>query len=425
MELWMPVSESWNRKFLGIGNGGLGGGAGMNPAPLANAIRMGYAGASNNTGHDGDSSYALGHPEKIKDFGYRSVHEMTVVAKDLMKQYYGSGPRLSYVAGGGGAAIAGLSSAQRYPADYDSVAVTGMASYFTRQTFGQMWIWQATHKDKASFIPPAKYAVLHNAALAGCDATDGLKDGIIGDPEGCQFDPAVTLCKDVDAQDCLTAPQVEAAKKIYSGPHNPRTGTEIYSPMYPGSELGWGPLAGGDEPFPVPIEFFKYFVFRDPNWNYKRRPVNFDSDLQLADNPENAPMDSVAPDLGRFFSRGGKLLLIGGWSDNLIPPKISINYYRAVVAKVGPKKASESMRFFMVPGMLHGPGTGGAENFDFDSLSLLTGWKEDHKVPDQLIVRHYKGGTQVGSRLVCQYPQIARYQGSGNTEDPSNYVCKR
>lgn len=424
MELWMPLAAAWNGKLRGTGNGGLGGGAVVNAGPLANGVRLGYATAGNNTGHEGNSSYALDHPEKIKDFGYRSAHEMTVASKALMKAYYGAGPKLSYMAEGGGGTIAALSSAQRYPADYDSIAVTGMSSYLARHTFGQMWIWQATHQDEASFLTPEKYAVLHNAALAACDASDGLKDGIIGDPEYCEFDPAVTLCKGADGPDCLTAPQVEAAKKIYAGPHNPRTGEEVYSPMYPGSELGWGTLAGGNAPLGIPVDFFKYFVFRDPNWDYKTRPVNFDSDLALADRPGNAPVNAVNPDLNAFFARGGKLLLIDGWMDNQVPCKVAINYYHAVVAKVGAKKAKESMRFFMVPGMQHGPGTAGPDNFNFDALSLLTAWKEKGEVPDQLIVNHYKDGIEVGKRLVCPYPRIAMYKGSGNSEDPSSYACK-
>src|SRR5262245_9522047 len=255
MELWMPAAASWNGKLRGTGNGGLGGGAGVNAVALANGVRRGYATAGNNTGHEGDSSYALEHPEKIKDFGYRSAHEMTVASKAIVKALYGAAPKFSYMAEGGGGTIAALSSAQRYPDDYDTIAVTGMSSYLTRHTFGQMWIWQATHKDTASFIPPAKYPVLHQAALNACDALDGIKDGVIGDVAHCAFDPAVTLCKaggqTPDGPDCLTAAQVEAAKKIYAGPRNPRTGEEIYSPLYPGSELGWGQLAGGDVPLGI------------------------------------------------------------------------------------------------------------------------------------------------------------------------------
>jgi feruloyl esterase len=435
MELWLPASAdgsgdagrtAWNGKFRGTGNGGLGGGTGANPNQLAAGVRAGYATAGHNTGHEGDSSYALDHPEKIKDFGYRSTHEMTVTSKALIKAFYGREPRLSYIAEGGGGTIAALSSAQRYPEDYDMVAVTGMSSYLTRHTFAQMWVWQATHAGPGSFIPPDKYAVLHDAALAACDALDGVKDGIIGDVPRCRFDPGVTLCPGAGNEQpgCLTAAQVEAARKIYAGPKNPRTGEEIYSPLYPGSELGWAQLAGGDQPLGIPIEFFKYYVLRDPAWDYKARPINFDADVTASNRPEIQPVNAVDPDLSRFFARGGKLLLVDGWSDTAVPPKVAINYYNAVVKKLGAKTVSASMRFFMVPGMGHGPGTAGAENFNFDALRLVEEWREAGRVPDQLIVSHFRNGVEIGKRLVCPYPQIAVYKGSGDQETPSSYTCR-
>jgi feruloyl esterase len=427
MELWLPLDSpgggGWNGKFRGTGNGGLGGGTGANPNQLAAGVRAGYATAGHNTGHEGDSSFALDHPEKIKDFGYRSTHEMTVASKALIKAFYGRDARLSYMAEGGGGTIAALSSAQRYPEDYDIIAVTGMSSHLTRHTFAQMWVWQATHKDAASFIPPDKYPVLHDAALAACDTLDGLKDGIIGDVPRCTFDPAVTLCTGADSPTCLTPPQVEAARKIYAGPKNPRTGEEIYSPLYPGSELGWGQLAGGDQPLGIPVEFFKYYVLRDPSWDYKARPINFDGDVTASNRPEIQPVNAVDPDLGRFFARGRKLLLVDGWSDTAVPPKVAINYYNAVVKKLGAKTVSASMRFFMVPGMGHGPGTAGAENFNFDALGRIERWKEDGQAPDQLVISHLRNGVEVGKRLVCRYPQIAMYKG-GDPEAPASYTCR-
>jgi feruloyl esterase len=424
MELWMPVASAWNGKFRGTGNGGLGGGAAVNANPLANGVRLGYATAGNNTGHEGDSSYAIDHPEKIKDFGYRAAHEMAVASKTLIKAYYDAPLKYSVIAEGGGGTIAALSAAQRYPEDYDIVAVTGMSSYLSRHTFGQMWYWQATHKDEASFIPPEKYPLLHQAALNACDAVDGLKDGLISNPEACKFDPVVLQCKDAVAPGCLTPAQVEAARKIYSGPINPRTKQEVYSPMYPGSELGWAQLAGGAQPLGIPVEFFKYFVFRDPNWDYKTRPVNFDNDLARADRPDVAPVNAVDPDLRKFFARGGKLLLVDGWNDTSVPPKVAINYYKAVVAKTGAKPVQDSMRFFMVPGMGHGPGTAGEENFNYDALSVIEQWKQSGKAPEELTFDHYENGMMVGKRLVCQYPKVPTYKGSGNAEDPSSFVCK-
>jgi feruloyl esterase len=424
MEVWMPAAAKWNGKLRGTGNGGLGGGATVNAGPLATGIRLGYATAGNNTGHEGDSSYALDHPEKIKDFGYRSAHEMTVTAKALIKAYYDTPLKYSVMAEGGGGTIAALSAAQRYPEDYDIIAVTGMSSYLSRHTAAQMWVWYATHKDEASFIPPDKYPVLHQAALNACDAKDGLKDGLISDPERCKFDPGVTQCKGAPDANCLTAPQVEAARKIYAGPTNPRTKEEIYSPLYPGSELGWAQLAGGAQPLGIPVEFYKYYVFRDPNWDYKTRPVNFDSDIALADRPEIAAVNAVDPDLKKFFARGGKLLLVDGWNDTSVPPKVAINYYKNVVSKTGSKPVQENMRFFMVPGMGHGPGTTGEENFNYNALEVIEQWKQTGKAPEQLLFDHYKNGMQVGKRLVCQYPKVPTYKGSGNTEDPASFTCK-
>jgi feruloyl esterase len=158
VELWLPDASRWNGKLRGIGNGGLGGGAFVNPGGLANAVRQSYAAAGNNTGHEGGSDYAIGRPEKIKDFGYRSSHEMTVFSKAMIAAYYDSPLKYSLMSEAGGGTIAALSAAQRYPEDYDVLAVTSMSSYLSRHTFGQMWIWYATHKDEASFIPPAKYA---------------------------------------------------------------------------------------------------------------------------------------------------------------------------------------------------------------------------------------------------------------------------
>jgi feruloyl esterase len=422
VELWMPIAARWNGKFRGIGNGGLGGGAAVNPGGLASAVRDGYASAGNNTGHEGGSNYAIGHPEKIKDFGYRSSHEMTVFSKALIAAFYDSPLKYSVMAESGGGTIAALSAAQRYPEDYDLLAVTSMSSYLSRHTFGQMWIWYATHEDEASFIPPAKYAVLHQAALKACDADDGL--AIIGTAERCRFDPGVVQCRGGDAPDCLTAPQVAAARKIYAGPKNPRTGERVYSPLYPGSELGWGQLAGGGEPLGIPVDFFRYYVFHDPNWDYKSRHLNFDGDVALADRAEIAPVNAVDPDLRKYFSRGGKLLLIGGWNDASVPPNVAVNYYKAVVAKTGAQPVRQSMRFFMVPGMAHGVGTTGAENFNVDTLALMEQWKQTGQAPNQLVMSHYKDGKEMGRRLVCQYPRIAFYKGSGNTEDQASFECK-
>jgi feruloyl esterase len=424
IEVWLPEARRWNSKLRGTGNGGLGG-SNPNPVSLANGLRGGFVIAGNNTGHEGNSAYVLGHPERVRDFGYRAAHEMVLTAKALTLAYYGKPQRVAYAAEGGGGTMAALSAAQRYPGDYDAVAITGLATWLTHHVFTQMWMWQATHASEASFLAPEQYAALNKGALAACDAGDGLADGIIGDPLHCRFDPAATLCKAGETNGCLTALQVEAARAIYAGPHNPRTGEELYSPMYPGSEPGWGTLAGGAAPLGIPMEFFRYYAFRDPDWDYRSRPVNFDGDVALADSPLNVEINSTNPDLNPFFDKGGRLIIIGGWNDNQVPPKQAVDYYLAVVQKVGERKARAHLRLFMVPGMQHGPGTGGAENMDFDALALLTQWQEQGVAPDRLLVTHYKDGKAVGKRLVCPWPEVAFYRGRGDGEDPASWNCRR
>ena len=341
------AARAWNGKFRGTGNGGLGGGTPSMNA-LAGGVRRGYATAAHNTGHAGDSSYAMDHPEQIKDFGYRATHEMTVASKALIRAFYGKPPSASYMAEGGGGTIAALSSAQRYPEDYDTLAVTGMSSYLTRHTFAQMWVWQATHQDAASFIPPDLYPVLHRAALNACDVRRRRGRRHHRRPGGVPVRPGrrAVQGRHVDRMPD-GAPGGSRAEDL-RGPRNPRTGAEIYSPLYPGSELGWGQLAGGAQPLGIPVEFFRYYVFRDPNWDYRTRPLNFDSDVAASDRTEIQPVNAVDPDLRSFFARGGKLLLIEGWNDTAVPPKVAINYYNRVVATVGERAVTG------VDAVLHG-----------------------------------------------------------------------
>ncbi len=182
------------------------------------------------------------------------------------------------------------------------------------------------------FIPQAKYALIHQAVLDACDALDGVKDGVLEDPTRCHFDPKALECKGEDGPACLTAAQVEAARKIYAPATNPRTGKEIYPGLEPGSEMGWGPLAG-PRPLPIAVDEFKYEVFHDPNWDW--RTLNFDSDVARADKADNGVINATDPNLREFIARGGKLLLYHGWNDMLISPLNTVEYYRSVEYALG------------------------------------------------------------------------------------------
>jgi feruloyl esterase len=202
---------------------------------------------------------------------------------------------------------------------------------------------------------------------------------------------------------------------------NSRTGEYLLGGLMPGSELGWGTMAGA-QPFPYALEFFKYLAFKDPNWDYKTRPVNFDSDVAAADEPSNQILNAINPDLSKFVRRGGKLLLIGGWNDTAIAPSTNYDYFNAVVAKMG-NRAKDSVRLFMVPGMGHCPGGNGSSTFDLDTIAMLDQWKSTGHAPDQVIAQHRTAGQADRKILVCAYPNAAIYKGSGSVDDPANFRC--
>ncbi len=418
IEVWMPAS-GWNGKFQAVGNGGWSGAIGY--SALASAITRGYASASTDTGHTGGSAeFALGHPEKLIDFAYRSEHEMTVKAKALVAAFYGSGPKLSYWNGCSSGGKQGLKEAQKYPEDYNGVIAGAPANNWVALLSSDMMSSVALLKDPASRIPPPKLQLLHKAAVEACDALDGIKDGLIDDPTKCHFDPAVLLCKGPETESCLTAAQVEAAKKLYGPFANPRTHKEIYPGLEPGSELGWMAFAG-PQPFPIANDYFRYVIHKNPDWDF--RTFDAGRDVALAGKLDHGNvLKAVDPDLKKFVSHGGKLILYHGWSDNLIAPLNSVNYFNSVVSKLGGlEKTEESVRLFMAPGMGHCSGGEGPSTFDM--VTPLEQWVEQGKAPERVVASHKTGSQVDRTRPWCPYPQVAKYKGAGSTDDAANFVC--
>jgi feruloyl esterase len=418
IEVWMPA-EGWNGKFMGVGNGGWSG-AIVYPA-LAAALTRGYAAASTNTGHDGgDASFVPGHPEKLVDFAYRAVHEMTVKAKAVTEAYYAKAPARAYWNGCSSGGKQGLKEAQMFPRDYDGIVAGAPANYWTHLMAGDLWPSVVTLKDPAASLPPAKLQVLHRAALAACDNLDGVEDGLLENPARCRFDPATVQCGDGAQDNCLTAAQVEAARKIYGGARSPRTSKQVFPGMPPGSELVWTALAG-PKPFGIPLSHFRHVVFNDPDWDFLS--LDFDKDVALADKIDKGLINATDPNLKEFFSRGGKLIVYHGWNDQLIAALNSIDYYKSVAEKMGgAAKIDGSFRLFMAPGMNHCSGGDGPSQFD--AVAALEQWVEQGKAPDRIVASHPSGEGQVDrTRPLCPYPQVARYTGSGSTDDAANFAC--
>ncbi len=383
-------------------------------------MKRGYASAMSDLGHEGSrATFALGHPEKLVDFGYRAAHEMTVAAKAITAAYYKRAPVHSYWTGCSAGGRSALMEAQRYPADYDGIVAGAPGWNWTGRALQAIEIAQAAHKDELSYIPPGKYALVHDAVLRACDTLDGLKDGVLEDPTRCKYDPKELECKGADSPTCLTPAQVETAHVIYDAVRNRRTREFIFPGFERGSELGWARMAG-PQPFEIGLDLFKYVVFKNPDWDF--HAFNFDSDLDLTAKAEGGNLNASNPDLRPFFGHGGKLIQYHGWSDPQIAPGISVEYYKAVLTASQGSPISDSYRLFMVPGMAHCSGGDGVSTFD--TLTALETWVEHGKAPAQIPATRVQNGQIERSRPLCPYPQVARYKGSGDPNDAANFSCK-
>jgi feruloyl esterase len=409
------AGSGWNGKLQAVGNGAWAGNISY-PA-MATALAAGYAAVSTDTGHSGgDAKFMVGHPEKLVDFEERAVHEMTVTAKAIVNAYYGDAPKQSYFNGCSTGGRQALTEAQRYPLDFDAIVAGAPANAVRRQTFGQIWLWQATHKDERSLLTADQLAVLHTAAVAQCDALDGVKDGVIENPLKCKFDPSVTLYKLGDLDGYLTAPQVEAAKKIYAGASHAGTHQPLYPGLEPGSEIGWN-MSVAARPVGYAEDFFKYILHNDAGWDPKS--LNYDADVAAVDKLKTG-LDATNADLSKFVGYGGKLLIYHGWSDPGIPPRNSVNYYERVLKTT--KNASDSVRLFMVPGMAHCGGGDGTSTFDM--VAAVNTWVETKAAPETIPASKMADGKVVRTRPLCAYPSVATYKGTGSTDEAANFTCK-
>ncbi len=439
-EVWMPA-EGWNAKFQGIGNGGFAGS--ISYAGLADAVRNSYAAASTDTGHQGngtDATWAAGHPEKVVDFGHRAIHETALKGKAIAEAFYGSKPKRSYFNSCSNGGRQALMEAQRYPEDYDGIISGAPANHWTHLLSLAMSIMQATAGDAAGYISQSKLPGIQAAALASCDKLDGVEDGVVENPAGCRFDPAMLLCRGAQTDKCLTQPQVKALEKIYDGLRDSK-GKLLY-PGYSMSgeaeEGGWAPWITGPEPeksqmFAFGTGFYKNMVFGDPAWDYRKFSV--DADFKIAVARTAGILNATNPDLRRFKARGGKLILYHGWCDAAIPAQAVIDYYQRVVKKMGSKSTREFVRLFMVPGMQHcgggaGPnafGQGGVAQGDARSniSAALERWVEQGVAPEEIIATRNRGATSgpARTRPLCAYPKVARYKGAGSTDDAADFEC--
>jgi len=439
-EVWMPANN-WNGKFEGLGNGGLAGTISF--GPMANALRDGFAAASTDTGHTSkeDPSW-LENRERLIDYSWRGFHLTTVAAKALVDAFYGQAAKYSYYLGCSTGGKMGLMEAQRFPADYDGIVAGDAANFWTHQMMNEVWDGVVTGTPETN-LPQDKLELIQTAVLKSCDALDGLADGLINDPSKCHFDPKQLQCKGSETSGCLTAAQVGAVEKMYTGPVNPRTGKKLYAGMYPGGEVGWGKPGGQvsinheDKSGGSSDTFFAYALFQNPNWKY--RTFDFDRDIQTADEKLGPITNATDPNLEEFRRMGHKLIYYHGTSDPLIPAQNGVNYYESVVsAEKSLNRTQEFFRMFLVPGMYHcanGPGATGfggntpasQKDADHDLINAMERWVEAGTGPQKIIATKYVENTPAKGiamqRPLCAYPMAARYSGAGDPNDAGSFTC--
>lgn len=415
IEVWLPA-EGWNGKMVGVGNGGFSGD--IPYSSMGNPLLAGYAVAATNTGHDGgpaDASFAVGHPEKLTDYGWRAVHELAVKAKAIISAHYGRAPRLAYWTGCSGGGRQGLKEAQRFPGDFDGI-IAGAPAHNFMPLLAYATQVQRVMTDTAIGLTARHLNLIKSAMLAACDARDGVTDSVVEDPRRCAFDPASLACSAANAQSCLNPRQLAAVGSLYLGAvHAGRT-------LMPGPTQGGEPLWMAFRPraFPIGANYFRDIVMGDASWT----PALFDMDRDLARALADDPGElmTTKTDLRAFFARGGKLLLWHGWTDAMIPARSTVEYYEAVLAANG-REASNAVTLFMLPGVNHCGGGEGAEVFD--PLRAIDAWVDGGQAPERIVAQRPLPAGATRTRALCAYPMIARYRGTGSTDDERNFECVR
>jgi feruloyl esterase len=473
IEVWLPES-GWNGRFLGTGGGGFQGVITYNE--LAAGIQQGFAstnsdlgtgtsgcnplfcGSAGNMGNPlatafGDpaapSTGLFGHPERIKDFGFRAIHLMTVRGKEIAAAFYGQNAHKAYFAGCSTGGQNALMEAQRFPKDYDGILAGAAAFNRTHLHMGAISLWQDTHASPGRFIQPGQMTLINQAVIAQCVGRDGgaSTDQFLTDPRDCHFDPKALLCTGGKVPPaCLTADQVTTMRKYYAGTIDPVNGDVIS----PGSERGnetddvraLGLALQEQLPEPAFDGLF-YWVF-GAGFGHPASPVNFTNfdfhrDIDKVDDKLAAVLNAVSTDLGEFREHGGKLIMYHGWADPLIPSQTSINYFNALVANDGHgfqqasfggdgspalRRTQSYARLFMAPGLYHCSGGPGPNAFD--ALTPLVNWVETGVAPETIVATKFVNDTPPAvqmTRPLCVFPKVAKYRGSGSTSIAANFTC--
>ena len=457
IEVWMPT-HNWNGRYYQLGTGGFAGH--ILYGPLAASINKGNAVAMTDSGHRDstglNASWALGEPEKIIDYGYRSLKETTDNAKWMLSNYYGRPAQYAYFSGCSNGGRQAMMAAYRYPQDWHGILIGAPGNDFIRGMAVLAGNYNAFWSQPGAQIPQAKLPAIQKAALASCTADAQLVNGVAGDPRFCRFDPSVMLCTGNDNNQCLTTEQVGALKKVYDGARDPQTAQRLYPGLAATmeSEPGWANFAilGAEPPTPLmmqyqlPSEFFRHMVFDKPQWDIRNfeidKDIRFARTKNIAGQALSDVIGTASPNLEALRNQRAKVIVYHGWGDAIFSPVSAIGDYERSAKKMGGMtELQKTSRLFMVPGMLHCRGGPGASAFGQDSRApalrsdrshditkALEAWVEKDIAPETIIATKYVDnrfdqGVDF-TRPLCPYPKVAVYKGAGDKNLAKNFECK-
>lgn len=430
VKVWIELPlTNWNGRFQGTGGGGFLGG---HPNSLRGPVRQGFSAGATDTGHEGGSGkFALDANGRqdwqgIIDNAYLGIHEMSVLGKALTEAFYGKAPRYSYFVGGSTGGRQGLMEAQRFPDDYDGIVSACPAINWHRFVSASLWP-QVVMLEMKNFVSKAKLDAATAAAVAACDNNDDVKDGVIDDPFRCAYDPKALIGTKV-GDDTFTTADAAVIRKIWEGPRTQDGrfmwhGLERGADMFPYAGTSGSPLGG--KPFSIALEYWLYYLAQDAKWDWSTLTyAGFEQLWNKSVEQYGAVIGTDDPDLTRFRDHGGKVIIYHGLADELIPAAGSIDYYRRVQQRMGGAKATAKFtRLFLVPGVNHGFSGAGARPTGLNEAIIR--WVEEGKAPDKLIAeKRDASGKVIRTRPLFSYPQVAKYKGSGSTDEEKNFRSK-
>ena len=420
-EVWMPALDAWNGRFLAVGAGGNSGS--IQYLAMSSGLAEGYAVLSTDNGHQGnDQIFAVGHPEKVIDFGHRAQAVTAVSGKALTHEFYQESAKKSYWLGcsqGGGK---GMMQSQRYPENFDGIVAGSPVFDWVGSQFAAPWVAVKGMRDPAALVPRAKLSVIRQAVIAACDGKDGLTDGLIQQPERCNFNPATLACAGgTDTNACLTPGQVATMQRYYSPVTRP-DGRQIYA-AYPFGSEGGSPWLGSTSPGGNWAGFWPNVVFENPTYSVVASlNVDTDTDYNFAKAKLASHYDAVSTDLTAFKSRGGKLLIWHGYDDGAVSAYHTRDYVESVTARYG-QETNGFMRAFFAPNVSHCGGSDGPQLDQMKLLATMVDWVEKGAAPASVIATKSVNNVIERTMPVCPYPQVAKYKGAGEVKDAANFIC--